>query len=238
MTATRVRHPSRLGASRLAPQDDVERGGRYSPVCGSRSSLGNELGFVASSSFSRAASTLAFFASSTNFFTSAAAPTAPSIQINAGGTAMGASESVARPQRARLDRRHQTSRPVAPNRALHRPGRAPREQTTRRGDQRHLHLLAEALAQHRAQVADFVGESELDRLAADPELAGEQRLVGALEALAAALLHQIDKSRVNFLLQYLEPLHVLGPLGLERVEDHLAFAGRVHAPLDTVFLDE
>src|SRR5690606_34697156 len=52
------------------------------------------------------------------------------------------------------------------------------------------HLVAEAVARHRAQIADAVDQAELERLAAGPERAAEQLLLGALEPLAAARAHQ------------------------------------------------
>src|SRR6476661_7340596 len=142
---------------------------------------------------------------------------------------------VARPQRARFQRRDQVvgEAGLAGERLRQTDARqAAPEKTALGRDQRRAHLVAEALAQCRAQVAEPVGKAKLDRVLRAPKLAGEQRLVGALEARAAPLLDQRDEALVDVLLDGLEAFDVLRLLGLERVEHHLALARAVDAPLD------
>src|SRR5260370_35582061 len=90
------------------------------------------------------------------------------------------------------------------------------EQASFRDDQRSHYLVAEARPQRRAQVADAIGKTELDRLGSGPIFAGEQGFFRAFEPHPAALLHEVDEALVNFLLQRLEPLHVLGIFRQER----------------------
>ena len=76
------------------------------------------------------------------------------------------------------------------------------------GDDLQAHLLAVLLAQHRAQIADAVGEAELDRPGARPEGAGEEvGIVG--EPAAAPLLDQVDEGGVDVVLERLQAGDVL-----------------------------
>src|SRR5712691_10694205 len=87
------------------------------------------------------------------------------------------SQSIARPQRARFQRGDDVLRQAGPLpcsvAALADAGDPPPEQAALRGDQRRSHLLAEALAQDRLQIAEPVGQPELERLVAGPEFAGK-----------------------------------------------------------------
>src|SRR5262245_12122982 len=112
------------------------------------------------------------------------------------------------------------------------------EQAALRADQRHPDIVAEALAQHRTQIADAVGDAERHRLAASPKLPGEQVIFWAGEARAAARFHQRDEILVNFALHGFEPFHVLRLLRQERVEHGLAFARGIEAPLDANLLQQ
>ena len=62
--------------------------------------------------------------------------------------------------------------------------------TAGRADHPHLHLVAEALAQHRPDVAEAVDEAEFHRLRADPERAGEQVGVVTSSLVAPARLRR------------------------------------------------
>src|SRR4029077_9347594 len=106
------------------------------------------------------------------------------------------------------------------------------------GNERRRDALAVALAQGAAQIPDPVDETQFLRLAAGPILAAEQVRFETGERGAATAFHEIDETAVNVLLDRLEVLHVLGLLGLERVEHHLAFASSVDAPLDAEALQQ
>src|SRR6185312_4541191 len=92
------------------------------------------------------------------------------------------SQPVARPKRARFRRRDEiVGEPLGRQRAGY-SGEAAAEEAALGLDQRQPHLRAVTLAHRRAQVADAVGEAELDGAVGGPELAREQGLVGAAEA--------------------------------------------------------
>src|SRR5262249_35502009 len=114
----------------------------------------------------------------------------------------------------------------------------PAEQAALRPNERHLDVLAVALAQHRAQVAEAIGKAELDRSSPGPIFAREQVGFGARQPGTTALLHQRDEIVVNFALDRLEPLHVLRFLRQERIEHRLALARGVEAALDADLLDQ
>src|SRR5262245_28859671 len=101
-----------------------------------------------------------------------AAPSAPSAQPISGGRNSGIassrSQSEARPDGARLDRRNDIlgearaeARPCQPACADAR--HAPAEEPALGAHQRGAHVLAEALAQHRAQVAELVDQAVAER---------------------------------------------------------------------------
>src|SRR5262245_20633326 len=153
------------------------------------------------------------------------------------------SQSVARPQRTRFERRddllgetrtpQQTLETRRADARLHAP-----EPAARGRDERREHILAEARPQRRAQVADRVGKAELDRLAAGPVFAGEHGFFRAFEARPAAALDEIDETLVDLALHRLEPLDVLRLLRQERVEHSLMITGGVEPALDTELVDE
>ena len=98
-------------------------------------------------------------------------------------------------------------------------------------DHTQAHLLAEMLAEHRAEIADAVGKAERDGLFARPEGAGEQvRVVG--QRGTAALLDQVDEGGVDVLLDRAQAGDVLLALRAERIEHRLALAGGMDAALD------
>src|ERR1019366_2796096 len=68
------------------------------------------------------------------------------------------------------------------------------------GDQRRAHFLAIAFAQGRAQIADAVGQSQLDRHLRGPELAGEQGLLVALQLAPTAFSDLSNKVLVDVFL--------------------------------------
>src|SRR5262249_43385580 len=103
----------------------------------------------------------------------------------------------------------------------------------RRGDKRSDDIVTEALTQRRTQVADAIGEAELDRPTASPVFAGEQGFFWTLEPRPAAALHELDEALVDVALQRLEPLHVLGILRKEWVEHGLVLAGNIKPAFDT-----
>ena len=59
----------------------------------------------------------------------------------------------------------------------------------------------------------------------------------ALQLAAAALDNMVDELLVDFSLKGFQPRHIFFRLGPERVEDHLALAGGIDAPVDTKLLD-
>src|SRR5207248_536045 len=92
-------------------------------------------------------------------------------------------------------------------------------------------VLAEALLQDLAELADAVGKAEGNRAAARPEGTGKK--VGIVyKRRAAARLDDVDKVGVDLLLQGSQPDDIGLLLRLERVEHRLAPPGGVHAPLD------
>src|SRR3546814_5873166 len=96
------------------------------------------------------------------------------------------------------------------------------QQALRALDAAQAHALAEAVAQHLAQIAFGVGKAELDRLRAGPELAAEQLVLGRSQALAAAVAHHLLEHRVQVVLQRADARHVVGVLRPEGLEDGLA----------------
>src|SRR6185295_7218394 len=86
--------------------------------------------------------------------------------------------------------------------------------------------------QHAPHVADGVDQAERDRLLAGPDVALEQLLLRRLQADAATCAHEILEAVVNVDLDRVEPGDVLRRLGTERIEQTLAAADRMHAPLD------
>ena len=112
---------------------------------------------------------------------------------------------------------------------------APAEQAAVGADQRHEHLVAEALAQRGAQVTDAVNEAEFERPPPGPVFAGEQAVFRAAELVAAPRLHQRDEIVVDFPLQCLQALDVAGILRQERVEHGLVFARCIEPALDADF---
>src|SRR3546814_11550400 len=71
------------------------------------------------------------------------------------------------------------------------------QQALRALDAAQAHALAEAVAQHLAQIAFGVGKAELDRLRAGPELADEQLVLGRSQALDAAVAPHLLEQRVQ-----------------------------------------
>src|SRR5262245_60414355 len=117
-------------------------------------------------------------------------PSAPSANFTSGGMMKGgiaascwSSQSVARPERARLDRRNDVLGPAAlgapaqlvesARRRLHPP-----EPAAGRRDQRGGDVVAETSAQGRAQIADAVDNAQLERLSAGPVFAGKHGFFG------------------------------------------------------------
>src|ERR1700760_3532673 len=107
-------------------------------------------------------------------FATTAAPSAPSAQPISGvkNSGIATSQSEARPDRARLDRRDDLlgkarretraeARPCRPASPAARP--APAEQAALGAHQRRAHILAEALAQHRPQFAEPVDQAIAER---------------------------------------------------------------------------
>src|ERR1044071_5418691 len=88
-------------------------------------------------------------------------------------------------------------------------------------DHAEAHRLAEALAQDGADVAEPVDEAEIHRFRANPEGAGEEIVVGIVELLASALLHEADEDVVDLALKALQARHVVRVLGPERIEHRL-----------------
>src|SRR5262245_6468858 len=153
------------------------------------------------------------------------------------------SQTVARPQRARFQCRDdllgeiRTAQPaIDSDRAQPRLRAA--EPTARGRHQWRDDIVAEALAQCRAQIAYSIGDAELDRLAAGPELTGEHVIFGAGEPRSPALLHQRNEILVNLVLHRFEPRHVLRLLRQEPIEHRLAVARRVEPPLDAYLLHQ
>src|SRR5258708_4348520 len=155
--------------------------------------------------------------------TPAAAPAAPRASLTSDGTTSGGIgdlllqrsrltafsldglQSVARPQRALLQRRDDAARERSAVRQriesrepaeiwAHAgqpdPGPGPTEQAAFGGDQRGHYLVPEARPQGRPQAADAVRQTELDRLGTGPILAGKQRFFGRVQPCAAGLLVQ------------------------------------------------
>src|SRR5829696_6234172 len=105
---------------------------------------------------------------------------APKAHRITGGIAASVSQPVTRPDGARLQRRDEV---VGKSRLVEQPldadarRRAP-EQSAPRAYQRRLDLVAVALAQEGAQIADAVNQAVLDALARRPVFAGEQLRLG------------------------------------------------------------
>src|SRR5262249_60713982 len=114
---------------------------------------------------------------------------------------------------------------------------APRDTAALGPPQRHAHVLAEALAQPRAQLAEPIDQAVAERRLGAPVLAREQGIFGAGQARAAALLDEADEGLVNLALDRLQVLDVFRPLGQERIEHHLLLARGVDAPLDADLAD-
>ena len=131
---------------------------------------------------------------------------------------------------------------LSANRAMPAPGdlrpSRPDSSPLARRDHRRQHLVAEARAQGRAQIADAVGEAERHGRFAGPVFAGEQEIVGALQPRAAALLHQRDEDRVDLALDRLQPRDVVGVFRQERIEHRLVLARRIEPALDADLLDQ
>ena len=83
-----------------------------------------------------------------------------------------------------------------------RPPPAPGGRTTKAAlrNQRRSHLVAVALAQGRAQIADGIDQAEFAAALTGPVFAGEQGGFAAVELAAAARLHQRDEAFVDFAL--------------------------------------
>src|SRR5215211_6778884 len=115
---------------------------------------------------------------------------------------------------------------------------APQQRRARRFDHAEPHLLAEALAQDGADVAEPVDEAEIERLRPDPEGAGEEIVVGIVELFAPAVTDEADEHIVDLALESLQAHHIFRILGPERIEHRLALAGGMHPPLDADALDQ
>src|SRR4051794_35511233 len=151
------------------------------------------------------------------------------------------SQSVARPVRACFQRRDHIlgEIPAAQQAIKTRDTRLhTAEPAARRSDQRGDDIITEALAQCGSQVADPVGQAELDRGVAGPVLPGEQGSFWALEPRATASLDQVDEALVDLTLHRLELLNVLWVLRQERVEHGLVLAGRIEPALDAELVHE
>src|SRR5262245_4108168 len=117
------------------------------------------------------------------------------------------SQSVARPVRASFQRRDDVLGEFPTAQQAIETGDAglhPAEPTARRSHQRGDDIIAEALAQCGSQVADAVGQAELDRGVAGPVLPGEQGFFWTLEPRATACLDQVDEALVDLPLHGLE----------------------------------
>src|SRR5581483_1801749 len=108
----------------------------------------------------------------------------------------------------------------------------PAEQAALGRDQRQVDLLAVALLQHGAQLAQRIDQAELEAAPAGPEFAREQSRFVGLQLAGAALAHTVLEAVMDLGLQALQPLDILGLLGPEGIEHRLALARRVHAALD------
>src|SRR5262249_52283524 len=136
-----------------------------------------------------------------------------------------ASQAIARPDGAVLDRRQELlgeirRAPVGETGSLLRPAKP----ATRRRHQRGNDIIAEAPAQRRAQISAAVGDTELDGFTSDPEIAGEQVIFRALQAAAATFLDQCDELLMHTPLHGLQPLDIVRVLGKEWIKHGLAVA--------------
>src|SRR6185369_14719997 len=68
--------------------------------------------------------------------------------------------------------------------------------------------------------------------------AGEQHVLGSLEARAAAALDQCDEDRVDLALKRLQARDILGILRQERIQHRLVLARRIKPPLDADSLEQ
>src|SRR5215469_17449537 len=143
-------------------------------------------------------------------------------------------QSVARPDGARLDRRHDVLGEVRAQRkcGLADSRHAAAEKSALGGDQRRQHVLAEALAQDRTQVAQPIDQTVAERRLGSPILAREQGIFRARQARAAAPLDEADEGLVDLALERLEVRDVVRVLRQEWIEHHLLLARRIDPPLD------
>src|SRR4029450_11336838 len=149
------------------------------------------------------------------------------------------SQAIARPQGARFKRGDQLLGETVAADPLKADARTQSsKQAALRCDHRRDDLIAEALAQHRAQFADCISKPKLDRRAAGPVLAGEQVSLGTCETGPTALLHQRDEVIMDLTLDQPEPLDLISLFRQERIEHRLALARRIDAALDAEFLQE
>src|SRR3546814_18640842 len=84
------------------------------------------------------------------------------------------------------------------------------QQALRALDAAQAHALAEAVAQHLAQIAFGVGKAELDLLNAGQELAAEQIVLSRSQALHAAAAHHLLEHPVQVVLQRADARPVVG----------------------------
>src|SRR5438094_254492 len=92
-------------------------------------------------------------------------------------------------------------------------GNSPPEPAALRADQWGGDLVAETLAQGRTKIADAIGKPEFQGFLSGPIFARKQCLLWAGEDSAAARFYQGDETLMDFPLDRLEPLDVLGFLG-------------------------
>src|SRR5262249_39928123 len=118
------------------------------------------------------------------------------------------------------------------------PGSAAAEQPALGGDERGYALFAEALAQHRAQIADGIDQPQLARLHAGPELTGKQGRIGAGELGAAASPDQSDEHVVDLALDRLQAFHILWLLRQEGIQHGLVLARRIETPLHADLVEQ
>src|SRR5690606_38460073 len=109
------------------------------------------------------------------------------------------------------------------------------EQAARLRYELQLRLVAVALLDEGAHIAEPVDKTKLQPLLRGPEHAGEKFGI-VRELRAAPFLHHVDEGFVDFELQFLEALDVLLLLRPEGIEDRLVLAGRVDTSLDTDLL--
>src|ERR1700704_5144492 len=92
------------------------------------------------------------------------------------------------------------------------PWDAPAEQAALGAHQRREHVVAEALAQHRAQVAEPVDQPVTQSRLCAPVFAREQGIFGPREARPPARLDEPDEGLVDLALDRLEARDVVGVL--------------------------